>query len=73
MEKQLGVCMGRGGAGFDLFWPRPTPFAGWKFSTRKPHLIKTNRAGWVRAEQGLRGGAGILSGIYVILILFCKK
>jgi hypothetical protein len=31
--------------GFSPFLAPPRTYAGWKFSTRKPHLIKTTRAG----------------------------
>jgi hypothetical protein len=43
----LGVCMGRGGAVFRHFLPRPTPIP-----TRKPHLIKRTRAGRITARRG---------------------
>jgi hypothetical protein len=49
--------MGWGGVVFRLFLPRPAPISNPQTAFNKDTLR----------------GAGILSGIYVILILFCKK
>jgi hypothetical protein len=59
--QKVGVCMGGAGRFFAFFGPAPH-LCGLEISNPQTALNKDNPC-----------GADILSGIYVILILLCKK